>query len=99
MEWTSCLIDGVPTLKCLEVLFSNALGALGGIIFLVLLGMFFLGSFKWMTAGDDPAKLKTAKGTFYSALMGLVIIASSYVILRVLESVFGINLTVFKIPT
>ncbi|MFA6005605.1 MAG: hypothetical protein WC775_03940 [Patescibacteria group bacterium] len=98
MSWNSCLIDGVPTLACGEILFQNILMALGGIIFLLLVYLFFYGSLQWLLAGDDPARLKKAKGVFFSALLGLAIISSSFVILRIVGGVLGINLTTFTIP-
>jgi len=98
MSWSNCLIDGVPTFKCLEVVFQNLFTAIGGLIFLILLIMFILGSIEWLTAGPDPAKLKKAQGTFYSAILGLVIIAGSYLILVTLKAVFGIEVTVFRMP-
>lgn len=98
MSWDSCLIDGVPTLKCTEVVFQNVLTALGGLIFIVLLVMFIYGSVGWLTAGDDAQKLKKAQGTFYSAVLGLVIIAAAYLIIKILEGVLGLELSVFRIP-
>ena len=98
MSWNSCLIDGVPTLKCGEILFKNILLALGGIVFLLLLYLFFYGSVLWLISGDDPARLKKAKGVFYSALLGLGIMSASYVILRVVGGIFGLELTTFTIP-
>lgn len=98
--WESCMVQGVPTLKCLEVLFALFLRALGGIVFLVLLAMFILGSINWLTAGDNADKLKKAQGTFFSAVVGLVIIAASYLIINILGSFLGLdNLGTFQIMT
>jgi hypothetical protein len=99
-DWSSCLVNGVPTLGCLEVLFSMVLNSLAGLIFIILLAMFVFGSISWLTAGDSPEKLKKAKGVFFSALLGLGIIAISYLVLIILESFLGIDgLTIFKINT
>jgi len=98
MTWTSCLIDGVPTLKCLEVVFQNILLALGGLIFAILLVLFVYGSITILTAGDNAEKLKKGKGIFTSAIIGVVVIAGAYVILLALEQVLGISgLTTFTI--
>ncbi|MCR4330158.1 MAG: hypothetical protein NUV65_06475 [Candidatus Roizmanbacteria bacterium] len=98
MTWTSCLIDGVPTLKCLEVVFQNILLALGGLIFVILLVLFIYGSITILTAGDNAEKLKKGKGIFTSAIIGVVVIAGAYVILLALEQILGINgLTKFTI--
>lgn len=97
--WQQCSIDGVPTLKCFEVLLTRLLGALGGIIFIILLVLFIYGSFLWMTAGDDAGKLKKAKGVFFSAVLGIAIISIGYLVLVAIEQVFHISLTTFTIPT
>jgi hypothetical protein len=98
--WDSCLIDGVPTLGCLNILFELLLKSLGGLVFVVLFVMFVVGSISWLTAGDNAEKLKKAQGTFFSALIGLVIIAISYLVLVILENFLGISgLTEFNIIT
>jgi len=92
------MVSGVPTLKCLEPLFANILGALAGLVFVILLAMFVMGSISWLTAGDNPEKLKKAKATFLSAGIGLVIISVSYLVINILGSFLGISdLGVFKI--
>ena len=97
--WNDCLVDGVPTLKCLEPLFGNLLGALSGLVFVILLAMFILGSFNWLTAGDSADKLKKAQATFFSALVGLIIVAVSYLVLRIIGSFLGLgDLGTFTIP-
>lgn len=96
--WNSCMVSGVPTLKCLEPLFENILGALAGLVFVILLAMFMMGSLNWLTAGDNAEKLKKARGTFISAVVGLVIISVSYLIINILGSFLGIDkLGVFEI--
>lgn len=99
-SWDSCSVDGVPTIKCLEVLFAALIKSIGGLVFVVLFVMFVMGSLSWLTAGDNPEKLKKAKGTFFSALTGLIIIGVSYLILVILENFLGISgLTQFQINT
>jgi len=101
-EQKGCLVEGVPTIGCLEVLFELILQSLAGIVFIVLLAMFILGSISWLTAGDNPEKLKKAKSIFFSALLGLGIIAISYLVLLILESFLGLapgSLTKFQIIT
>lgn len=56
-----------------------------GVVFLVLI---IYGGFLWMTAAGDQEKVKKAKNLITSAIIGLVIIAAGYAIVRfVLESV------------
>ncbi|MDO8452655.1 MAG: hypothetical protein Q7S79_02790 [bacterium] len=53
---------------------------------------FMLGAIKWITSGGDKNKLETARGTVTSAIIGLAVLFSLYMILRLLERFFGINL-------
>lgn len=99
-QWDQCLVNEIPTIACVEVLFGILLDSIGGLVFLILFAMFVMGSVSWLTAGDNPEKLKKAKGTFFSALLGLIIVAVSYLVLVILENFLGITgLTDFKIIT
>lgn len=55
----------------------NGFLGLLGIIFVVLM---LYGGFNWMTAGGEEAKIETAKKTIRSAIIGVVIVASSFAI-------------------
>ncbi len=81
----TCLIDGTPTLKCLEVVFANLLFMSNVLILMVLFVMFVIGSFKWLTSLGDPEKVSSAQGTFKWAIIGLIVYISSYLILRIID--------------
>ena len=64
--------------------FRNMLGTVIGTL-LSLLGIIFLvliiySGFTWMTAGGDEAKVTKAKDTIKRAIIGLIIVASSFAI-------------------
>jgi len=97
--WDTCAPDGVPSFQCVEVLFVIIIQAIAGLVFIILLGMFILGSFSWLTAGDNAEKLKKAQGTFFSAILGLVIIVSAYLIINIIGNFFGLpDLGIITIP-
>ena len=85
---SSCLVDGIPTLKCLEVLFGNLLFLSNTFIILVLFIMFVIGSFNFLTSLGNPEKIETAKGTFKWAIIGLILYASAYLILTLIDIIF-----------
>jgi cytochrome b subunit of formate dehydrogenase len=64
-------------------------------IFATLAVLLFLiyGGFKWVTSGGDKTKTEEARGTITAAIVGLAIIALSFIIVRLLEAFFGINIT------
>jgi hypothetical protein len=94
-EWTdpngdgntvdSCLVNNVPTLKCLEVVIANLLVISNALILLVFFIMFVIGSFRWLTSLGNPEKLEEAKGTFKWAIIGLIVYVSAYLILRIID--------------
>ncbi|MBI5794432.1 hypothetical protein HZA87_05150 [Candidatus Uhrbacteria bacterium] len=53
-----------------------ALGFLGVIAVVIIL----LGGFKWMTAGGNDEKVKSAKKLIFSGIIGLVIVIAAYAI-------------------
>lgn len=84
-------------LSDLDFIFENvvsALLALGGIVlFLMLLS----GGFKYLTSGGDPKATEGAKNTLTYAIGGLVLLAGSYLILRIISDFTGADVTNFSI--
>jgi hypothetical protein len=98
-DWSTsgCMVDGVPTLKCFEVVFSNILVMASGLIVIVLFIMLVVGAFNYLTSLGNPEKLKKAQGTLRYAVIGLVIYLASFVILKVIDVLFlGGQGTLFK---
>lgn len=68
----------------------------GGLAFL----MYFLyGGLQWIMAGGDKGKLEEAKGKITQGLVGLAILAASFVIIKFLQSALGLDLLNIKWPT
>lgn len=99
--WGNCVVDGVPTLKCLEVVFGNILFMATSFIIFVLFIMFVIASFRYLTAFGDPEKVKRARGTFKYALYGFLLFIGSYLILNIIDILFlggKSNIFKFSIP-
>jgi hypothetical protein len=84
-------------LSQLEDVFGNvvtSLLALGGIVlFLMLLS----GGFKYLTSGGDPKAVEGAQKTLTYAIGGLVLLAFSYLILVIIGTFTGADVTNFVI--
>lgn len=97
---STCLANGdVAQIKCLEPLFASVVSvvtSLAGILFFIML---LIGGFRYLLAGGDPKKIESAKGTLTAAILGLILIVSSYLILRLIEAFTGLDLTTFKVVT
>lgn len=88
-NWDSCLtIEGVPTLKCFEIIFNNLLFMSSAIVILILFIMFVIGSFRYLTSGGNPETIKKAQGTFKWALIGFLLFLGSFLILRTIDCLF-----------
>ena len=84
----TCLVNGVPTLKCLEVVTGNLLFMTNALILLALFIMFVIGSYKYLLSLGDPGKVEDAKKTFTWAVIGLVVYVSAYLILFTIDQLF-----------
>lgn len=88
-------------LQDLEIVFGNvvqAMLAMGGVALFIML---LTGGFKYLTSGGDPKALEGAKHTLTYAIGGFVLLAFSYMLLRILGDVTGIkeaitNFTIFR---
>ncbi len=68
----------------------------GGLAFLLY---FLRGGLGWIMAGGDKGKLEEAKGHITQGLVGLAILAASYVIIKFIETAIGMNLLNITWPT
>ncbi len=75
-------------------LINVALG-LGGVVSFFLL---LWGGYEYMTAGGDKEATQKAVKRITTAMVGLAILLSSFAIIYIVQTLFGINLTVFTIP-
>ncbi len=69
---------------------------LGGLAFMLYL---LMGGMEWITAGGEKQKLQDAQAKITNGLIGLAVLAASYVIIKFLESVIGMNLLNISWPT
>lgn len=68
----------------------------GGLAFLMYL---IWGGIEWITAGGDEQKVKKARSKITQGLIGLAVLAGSYVITLFLQSAIGIDLLNIEWPT
>lgn len=85
------------TIKGFEGLFANVLGAILGLAGIVLFMMLILGGFKYISSGGDPKAAAGARQTMTHAIMGLILVASAYLILLLIEVFTGASLTNFRV--
>lgn len=89
----------VPTLKCLEAVFSRILGIVVSLAVLALFVMLVTGGFKYLTSAGDQKKAAAAQQTMTYAIMGVGLMAIAFLIFKIIEAFTGVPITVFTIPT
>jgi hypothetical protein len=68
----------------------------GGLAFLLY---FLMGGITWITAGGDKGKIEEARGKITQGLVGLAVLAASYVIIKFIETAIGMNILNISWPT
>lgn len=86
-----------PALSELETVFRNVVKASVALAGLVLLFTLIGGGFKWATSSGDPKQLQQAQHTITFSLIGFVLLASAVLILQLIKSFTGVDVTVFTI--
>lgn len=69
-------------------------GLIGLAMLLAALAVFIYliwGGFEWITSGGDKTGVENARNKITAALIGLVIVASAWAIMRMIEFFFGIT--------
>jgi hypothetical protein len=57
-----------------------------------------VGGIQWSISGGDPKANQAARGRVTAAIVGLVIVLSSFAIIRLVEYFLNIKVDIFKIP-
>jgi len=68
----------------------------GSVIFFFILTS---GGLKWLSSSGDKVKLESAQKQISSGFVGLVILLSSFAIIKLIETLFGIDLLNITLPT
>jgi len=85
------------TLIDLEPIFGNIVKVIIATTGLVLFFLLISGGFKYITSGGDPKATESAQKTITYAIGGLILILFSFLILQLISSITGIDVTNFKI--
>lgn len=75
---SSCLVDGIATLNCLPTVFLNAVNAL--LLFAGATALFIIvwSGIRLITSGGDTKQIQSARSMFTYAIIGLIVVLSSF---------------------
>jgi hypothetical protein len=100
MPWTDSSGTNPAPLRDLETVFSRVVNIVLGAAGIVLFVMLVMGGIKYLTSGGDPKATEAAQKTLTSAIVGLIIVITAFLILRFVSAFTGstgiLNFTVYQ---
>lgn len=87
----------VATIGSLVSLFKNIVQAVVALAGVVLFVMLLIGGFSYLFSGGDQKKLEAAKGTISSAIIGLIVLISAYIIFSLIKMFTGTDITTIQL--
>lgn len=88
-------VNGIATFKGFETVFSRFVSVAIGLVALVCIAMLVLGGLKFLTAGADKEGAASAQRTITFGLIGLIITISAWIILSLIGTFLGVDLSTF----
>lgn len=83
----------------LEQLFINIVFISVGLGFIVLFVFLAWAGFKYLTSGGEPKAVHLAHQTVTWALLGIIFLAIAWLVLQLIATFTGINVTIFNLRT
>lgn len=97
---SSCSISNNPArisdLVCVVERIISILAPVAGI---AVLAMILMGSFRFIKSAGDPKKVANARDTLKYAAFGAILVVAAWLILKVIQTVTGVNVTTVQFPT
>lgn len=90
-------MDKVATIKDLEVVFGNVVRAALGFAGIALFILLIVGGFRYITSGGDPKATEGAQKTITSAIVGLILVLLAYLVLVLIKTITGVDVTQFQV--
>jgi hypothetical protein len=84
-------------LSDLEDIFANVVRSALGFAGIALFVLLVFGGVKYIFSGGDPKNVDAAQKTITYAIGGLVLVLASYLILVLIKTITGVNVTEFKV--
>lgn len=82
-----------------EQVVGNIVSVIVGLGFVATLILLIMAGFKYLTSGGEPKAIQSAHQTAIWALLGILFMAIAWLILQLIHSFTGIDVTIFNIKT
>ncbi|KKU10256.1 MAG: hypothetical protein UX13_C0016G0013 [Candidatus Woesebacteria bacterium GW2011_GWB1_45_5] len=90
-------MDNIAQISDLQIIFGNLVRSILGFTGIALFVLLLVGGFKYITSGGDPKAVEGAQKTLTYAIGGLILILVSYLILVLIRTITGANVTEFNV--
>lgn len=90
-DWGSCVKNNVPSLQCIPIVFSNIVSAALAFVGTVTVFLIVYAGILFVTSGGDQKKVQSARQVITYALIGLVIVFSSFAIIYFISYTTGVR--------
>lgn len=84
-------------LQQIEELFTRIVSIMAGLGFVATLIMLISAGFKYLTSGGEQKALQSAHNTASWALLGILFMAIAWLILQLIKTLTGVDVTIFNI--
>ncbi|MEK7616564.1 MAG: hypothetical protein AAB414_00725 [Patescibacteria group bacterium] len=81
----------------IEQVFSSLVSVVVGLGFIATLVLLIFAGIKYITSGGEPKAIQAAHLTVTWALLGILFLAIAWIILQLIQTFTGIEVTVFNI--
>lgn len=81
----------------LEILFKQIINIFVGLSFIALVIMLFWAGVRFLTSGGEPNAVKAASQTVTWALLGMLFLVIAWLILQLIKTFTGIDITFFDV--
>ncbi|HSX09198.1 MAG TPA: hypothetical protein VLF93_03530 [Candidatus Saccharimonadales bacterium] len=89
VDWGGCVQDGVATLQCIPIVFSNIVTAALEFVGAVAVILLVYAGIRLVTSGGDPKQVNAARQIITYAIIGLVVVLSSFAIIFLISYLTG----------
>lgn len=99
MDMNSCYEEGAATISCLVPIISNVITAVLSLGAVALFIMLLVGGFNFLFSAGDQKKLEAARGTITQAIVGIIVMAIAFLIIKTVSIFTGVeDITTLQIP-
>lgn len=81
----------------IESIFKNVVSVIVGLAFMTMLVLIVWAGIKYLTSGGEPKAVASAHQTVTWALLGIIFMAVAWLVLQLIRTFTGIDVTVFNI--